>query len=412
MTCKELSTLILQNRDSIAFIVGNGIHNYEFGAKGVNDKISWNELLEIIKSEHDVHSLSKKPQGGMTYPEYFDLIELLYIQQQSVKEQEEFQKSITSYIESAESLKQHNHNFSQYSCSVKSEETKIGGCTSICLENDSLVKAKSVIQERVLSVHDDFGFPHGGKNVTYDQQSFARELLNGGSRKFYLIKRNIKELFKDYSIQDWILPFLKFACKEKLPILTTNYDEALSKKLDLKLYRKSCDSDSQLTFPFETYFSVSEIENPWNEFAVWHINGLVSYPQSIKIGYLDYANMFNAIRERLYISHGAAEKFALIKDKQILSNTWISIFFYRNLFIWGVSLDVDEYVLRWLLVERARYSILFNKDLKGWYVHLVDVDKPMTEGKKMFLNAVGFKIIEVNSYDLHENVWQQIMSEA
>ena len=122
--------------------------------------------------------------------------------------------------------------------------------------------------------------------------------------------------------------------------------------------------------------------------------------------------MFNAIRERLYISHGAAEKFALIKDKQILSNTWISIFFYRNLFIWGVSLDVDEYVLRWLLVERARYSILFNKDLKGWYVHLVDVDKPMTEGKKMFLNAVGFKIIEVNSYDLHENVWQQIMSEA
>lgn len=145
------------------------------------------------------------------------------------------------------------------------------------------------------------------------------------------------------------------------------------------------------------------------EFAIWHINGMVSYPQSIKIGYLDYTKMFNVIYERLF--HGTAGLSSLIKGKGNLCNTWISIFFYRNLFIWGVGLNDDEYVLRWLLVERAKYNIVCNKNLKGWYVHLVDIDRPMMDGKKMFLSSVGIEIIEANCHDIYENVWKQIQNE-
>lgn len=409
MTCNELATLILKNQNSIAFLVGNGIHNYEIGAKGVKDKVNWNELLEKIKKKYDVNSLGKKPQEGITNPEYFDLIELLYIQQELVKEREAFQKSIALYIENTKDLKQQNHNSFEYSYSVKSKDEKIVSDTSFYSENESLIKAQSFINERVFSVHEDFGFPHN-KVTTYDQLSFAEKLQHGELRKFYLFKRNLKEYFKDYSLQDWILPFLRFVSKEQIPILTTNYDEALSKKMDLTRHCKIHNLDSQYTFPFETYFSKTEIEYPWREFAIWHINGLTYYPQSIKIGYLDYANMFNEIRNRLYILHGTSEIFALIKDKETLKYTWISIFFYRDLFIWGVGLNEDEYVLRWLLVERAKYNILTHKSLKGWYVHLKDIDSPMTDGKKMFLNTVGIKIIEVNSHDLHEGVWQQIMN--
>ena len=411
MTCNELSSLIIQNRDSIAFLVGNGIHNYEIGLKGAKDKLSWKDLLEKIKSEHGLSSFGEKPQEGITNPEYFDLIELLYIRQHTIKEKNEFQESIKSYIEITENLKQPNLKFLSQSYRVGNEKGKTGSSTSLFVKNDSLVKAESVINEEVLSIHDDFGFPHGKVSATYDQQNFAMKLLNGEARKFFLFKRDIKELFKDYSLQDWILPFLLFASKEKIPIMTTNYDEALSKKLNLTRHCKIGNSDSQFTYPFETYFSKTDIERPWKEFAIWHINGMVSYPQSIKIGYLDYAKMFNAIRERLFVPHGPAEMFSLIIKKDNLCKTWISIFFYRNLFIWGIGLNEDEYVLRWLLVERARYNLLTHKNLKGWYVHLVDIDRPMTDGKRMFLSSVGIEIIEVNSHDLHESVWKQIMSE-
>lgn len=409
MTCNELSNLIIQNRDSIAFLVGNGIHNYEFGVKSVKGKLSWTGLLEKIKSVHGVSSLREKPQEGITNPEYFDLIELLYIQQQTIKEKNEFQKSIKSRIESIENLKQPNLNFLSQSYRVRTEKGNASCSTSLFVKNDSLVKTESLIRERFLSIHDDFGFPHGKDIATYDQQIFAMRLLYGEERKFYLIKRNIKEFFKNYSLQDWILPLLLFASKEQIPIMTTNYDEALSKKLNLTRHCKIGNSDSQFTFPFETYFSKTEIECPWKEFAIWHINGMVSYPQSIKIGYLDYTKMFNVIYERLF--HGTAWLSSLIKGKGNLCNTWISIFFYRNLFIWGVGLNDDEYVLRWLLVERAKYNIVCNKNLKGWYVHLVDIDRPMTDGKKMFLSSVGIEIIEANCHDIYENVWKQIQNE-
>lgn len=380
MTCNELSNLIIQNHDSIAFLVGNGIHNYESGIKCVKGKLSWTGLLEKIKSVHGVSSLREKPQEGITNPEYFDMIELLYIQQQTIKEKNESQKSIKSCIESIENLKQPNLNFLSQSYRVRTEKGNASCSTSLFVKNDSLVKTESLIKERVLSMHDDFGFPHGKDIATYDQQIFAMRLLYGEERKFYIVKRNIKEFFKNYSLQDWILPLLLFASKEQIPIMTTNYDEALSKKLNLTRHCKIGNSDSQFTFPFETYFSKTEIECPWKEFAIWHINGMVSYPQSIKIGYLDYTKMFNVIYERLF--HGTAGLSSLIKGKGNLCNTWISIFFYRNLFIWGVGLNDDEYVLRWLLVERAKYNIVCNKNLKGWYVHLVDIDRPMTDGKK------------------------------
>lgn len=408
MTCNELSNLFIQNRDTIAFLMGNGIHNYEIWMKGVKGKVSWKGLLEKIKKVHGVSSLGEKPLEGITNPEYFDLIELLYIQQKIDKEKNEFQKSIKLYIESLENLKHQNYNFLSHLYRVGTEKGKEENNGSLFFKKDCLAKADSVINERVLSIHDDFGFPHGKVTATYDQQAFAMELLYGEAQKFYLFKRNIKELFKDYSLQDWILPFLKFAFKERTPIMTTNYDEALSKKLNLAQHCKIHNSDTQFVLPFETYFSKSEISKPWKEFAIWHINGLVTYPQSIKIGYLDYTNMFSAIRDKLFVPDGSAEKFSLIRDDGPLSNTWISIFFHRNLFIWGIGLDEDEYVLRWLLVQRARYNLLNHKNLKGWYVHLVDIDKPMKDGKKMFLNTVGVEIIEINSQDLHENVWKQM----
>ena len=54
MTCSELSSLILQNYNSIAFLVGNGIHNYETYNKGIQGKVCWNELRYFLVTHEQV----------------------------------------------------------------------------------------------------------------------------------------------------------------------------------------------------------------------------------------------------------------------------------------------------------------------------------------------------------------------
>lgn len=409
MNCNELSTLISRNSDSIAFLVGNGIHNYEICVKGVKEKVSWKDLLEKIKNGKGVNSLVEMPQEGITNPEYFDLIELLYIQQQILIEKNGLDKSIKSCVNSATKLSLQHNSPLPCSCETRYIKKKIDDPISSYFINENVLRARLQMDERTISILNDFGFFHAENIATYDQMSIAEDLQYGNIGKFYLIKRDIKELFKDYSLQDWILPFLNFAYKEQIPIMTTNYDEAMSKKLGLTLHCKALDSNTQLTFPFETYFSDIEIGNPWKSFAIWHINGLTSYPQSIKIGYLDYANMFKAIYNKLYISEEKAEIFSFLKGEECLCSTWISIFFYRDIFIFGLGLDEDEYVLRWLLIQRARFNILYQRNLKGWYIHRKNDIKPISLGKRLFLQHVGFEIIECDDEDIYENVWLQII---
>ena len=74
MTCNELSNLIIQNRDSIAFLVGNGIHNYETYNKGIQGKVCWKELIDNIRKQlapQNTHGFIKR---GGKLPKKFDAI--------------------------------------------------------------------------------------------------------------------------------------------------------------------------------------------------------------------------------------------------------------------------------------------------------------------------------------------------
>ena len=73
MTCNELSNLIIQNHDSIAFLVGNGIHNYETYNKGIKGKVCWNELIDIIRKQlapQNTHGFKRED----ILPQKFDAI--------------------------------------------------------------------------------------------------------------------------------------------------------------------------------------------------------------------------------------------------------------------------------------------------------------------------------------------------
>ena len=402
MSSIEFSNLIKSGRDTIAFLIGNGIHMYDKSVRKSN-KMNWEELLLIIKKILDVTFMGEKPKEGLSNPEFFDLIELSYLDGQIVNEKENFHKSISDLITSCESIQIINNgdsfSYPQVSSNILHDNEMLS-----MLESNAIKKAKTRIHEKVNEIFNDFGIPKKSESVSFDELNFACDILYGGAKKFYIVKRIIKFLFENYSIGEWIHHFLRFAMSSNIPIMTTNYDETLSEALNLPAKCMNSDSTTQYKFPFETYFSNEKIDCPWESFGVWHINGLISFPQSIRIGYLDYADMFHEIQERLYKNNSHLK---ILNNKKI-DNTWISIFFHRDIFIWGLSLDVDEYVIRWLLVERARYNIINKKKLKGWYAVRCEDNEPIHEGKKLFLNQVGIEIIYIDSLDLHENIWKEL----
>ena len=68
--------------------------------------------------------------------------------------------------------------------------------------------------------------------------------------------------------------------------------------------------------------------------------------------------------------------------------------FNKDLFIFGLALEENEVFLRWLLIQRAKYSQMYDKRLKGWYI-----DNNISPGKKFFLEQLGFEVIEIRDFN-------------
>ena len=188
--------------------------------------------------------------------------------------------------------------------------------------------------------------------------------------------------------------FLNNIKKKNIPILTTNYDHLMSSALGLNKYRLP--GKFTAFYPWNVYFSDKELANPSVGFGIWHINGMVDYIQSIKIGLSDY--MGNVERAREMIQGDYFSDFFVGKDQQKWSGyySWMHILFNKDLFIFGLSLDENEVFLRWLLLQRAKYAIIKNRTIKGWFF-----DTKISIGKKFFLEKLGIEAHEISHDELY-----------
>ena len=186
------------------------------------------------------------------------------------------------------------------------------------------------------------------------------------------------------------------------PVLTTNFDGNIEKELvRYKMKTKNGFSDY---YPWNVYYSNKELNNPLDGFAVWHINGMQDYPRSLRLSLSEYINLTSKTRTYIH-SSDAIDNF----DKKNIINwkgyrTWLHLIFNSNLCIIGLALDEQETFLRWMLIERLKYFARF-KDRKkyGWFVCCEDDIK--NQGKKMFLEYLGFEIICLQNYpDIYENL--------
>jgi hypothetical protein len=193
------------------------------------------------------------------------------------------------------------------------------------------------------------------------------------------------------------------ACIERIkwlnaPILTTNFDTYISDSVNATQYKlKPIDNQYKFTdfYPWNMYYSDREINNPLDDFAVWHINGTQEYPRSIRLGLSDY--MGSVERARKMIQGDSLEDYFTGKNQSYWKgyNTWFHIIFNKSLFIFGLGLEENEVFLRWLLIQRTKYCKMYHKNHKGWYI-----GKGINVGKRFFLEQLGFRVIEISDYNI------------
>lgn len=187
----------------------------------------------------------------------------------------------------------------------------------------------------------------------------------------------------------------RWAQRHAVPILTTNFESTLGDAIGCTLQRARSAGFTAF-YPWERYFASNTVADPCREFAVWHVNGMQCYRQSIRLGLSHY--MGSVERARGWLHKGAGRLFSA-RDAQEWqgASTWLQIVFHKPLLVFGLALAENEVFLRWLLIERAKYYRGHpERRQPAWYVHTAgDPDG----GKHLFLKAVGVELIAVASYD-------------
>ena len=101
-------------------------------------------------------------------------------------------------------------------------------------------------------------------------------------------------------------------------------------------------------------------------------------------------------RARKMIQGNSLEEYFTGKNQSywVGYNTWLHIIFNKSLFIFGLGLEENEVFLRWLFIQRTKYFKLYGKSYRGWYIC-----NDIKEGKRFFLEHLGFKIINISDYN-------------
>ena len=84
------------------------------------------------------------------------------------------------------------------------------------------------------------------------------------------------------------------------PVLTTNFDSNIEK--GLTRYTMEVQKGFSDYYPWNTYYSNRQLSDPLDGFGVWHINGMIEYPRSLRLSLSEYINL--TTRARRYIHTG------------------------------------------------------------------------------------------------------------
>ena len=188
--------------------------------------------------------------------------------------------------------------------------------------------------------------------------------------------------------------FLNLVREYNCPVLTTNFDLALQIAGNLDTYRTSKTGFTRY-YPWDTYFGDNQHQLPTDGFGIWHIHGMLSYHDSIRLGLTDY--MGSAEKARKLIHNGDARLFeGKNQDYWKGRTTWLHVWFNMPLIIVGFGLSSDEVFIRWLLIERKKYFQRYPERRKETMFIGKDIDSRVIN----FLHNLNIEIKDADDYSL------------
>jgi hypothetical protein len=187
-------------------------------------------------------------------------------------------------------------------------------------------------------------------------------------------------------------------------IITTNFDFVLQKTVNAEMFRHRINGLRLMSdfYPWDSYFSDSKKDDPFNSFSIWHMHGQKNYERSIKLGLNQYMSM--VVRSKRYFPNISNN------ENENQYQTWLKLLFEKDLIIIGLGLNEQEIFLRWLLLQRAKY---FKKrpELKksGFYINHSESNR-QNIGKKFFMESVGIDYADfIGNYEgFYNNFWNEI----
>lgn len=396
---RQLSLILKQNEDNVAFVVGNGIHRYFKSA------ISWEELMEKLWG---ISSDTKNNiPNNIPNTELYDIIELRYLESCRNKNKAAFLECLNSLLPLMRTNTKEGFAY-QHCFTNNGGELQTTSLTNL-MRNTALSQSEKIIEKRSHELFKEYGLPTNS-TCTFSDINVALELATEtGVYNHLFLKHFIKKLFCNCELDKRALAFVSYAKRINAPILTTNYDEALSKLMTLDIFSfSSYFDDKKYLFPLSSYFSDKERSGPLDGFSIWHINGMIEFQNSIRLGLCDYMDLTQQLREGIDVCNEAGfESLASVNSKDWRGkNTWLEIFFKKHLFIFGLGLNEDEIPLRWLLIQRAKYNQMFDKNLKCWYIAPF-CEKEKSIAKETFMKSVNVEMLYVDDYPtIYEKVWE------
>ena len=189
---------------------------------------------------------------------------------------------------------------------------------------------------------------------------------------------------------------LKFAEKNNVDILTTNFDMNIERYLWNCNYEKLKFSHGGF-YPWRKYYSAADFcSQSDSKTRVWHIHGDITQNRSILFSMTRYMR--------------AARKAAGLlnddkNDHSALKQTWMWEFFSRPLIIAGLALSEQEIFLRWLLLERlmsARRLCLQSDLPQSYYLYR---DPEEVEKLSVFLKMVNITPVYMGKKIFDNPIW-------
>jgi len=168
----------------------------------------------------------------------------------------------------------------------------------------------------------------------------------------------------------------------------------------------------------EKYYSLFRNETDQKNKTLWRMHGQADKPQSLLLGYGQYAKYMGQIKDYLYKGikfaglkedirsplMGKSPDFNFERNAEIYS--WVDIFLRDELHIIGLGLDFSEIILWWLLSEKMSLHAKYPKkvgSINYYSIELPNVIKPVAQQcVRAMLRDLGANVIEIHAESYEE----------